>query len=175
MLVAEHTLCPVDRPEDPASAAAQVPAWVRDDPGGLPAYALARAGAAMSALFARQLATVGLRPHTFFVLTHLARDPVLTSAELARRLEMTPQSMGELLRGMTEAGWVERSGGARRGQRIDLRLTRDGRAALLRAGPVLEALGDPAVLGLTPAEAATLHGLLTRVLRAVTGQQSPPG
>jgi len=152
-----------------------MPAWVRHDPAGLPAYALARAGAAMTALFARQLATVGLRPHTFFVLTHLARDPVLTSAELARRLEMTPQSMGELLRGMTAAGWVERSGGARRGQRIDLRLTGAGREALLRAGPVLDALGDPGVLGLTAAEAATLHGLLGRVLRAVSAPERPPG
>jgi DNA-binding MarR family transcriptional regulator len=148
---------------------------VREDPAGLPAYALARAGAAMTGMFGRQLATVGLRPHTFLVLTHLARDRVLTSAELARRLEMTPQSMSELLHGMTEAGWVERSGGARRGQRIDLRLTGEGRAALLRAGPVLAALGDPAVLGLTPAEAATLHGLLTRVLAAVTRPDRPPG
>lgn len=164
----------MDRPEgtggDPAT-----PAWVQQDPAGLPAYALSRAGAAMTARFTRELATIGLRPHTFFVLTHLARDPVLTSAELARRLEMTPQSMSELLRGMTEAGWVERSGGARRGQRIDLRLTDGGRAALRRAGPVLGALGDPAVLGLTAAEAATLHGLLQRVLGALAGPGHPPG
>jgi DNA-binding MarR family transcriptional regulator len=165
----------VDRQDDAAEGGADIPAWVRADPTGLPAYALARAGAAMNALFARQLATVGLRPHPFFVLTHLARNPVLTSAELARRLEMTPQSMSELLRGMTEAGWVERSGGARRGQRIDLRLTYGGRSALLRAGPVLAALGDPAVLGLTPAEAATLHGLLTRVLATVAAHDRPPG
>jgi DNA-binding MarR family transcriptional regulator len=176
MLPRQPTVCHVDRPEEPAGdGAAGMPAWVRADPAGIPAYALARAGAAMTALFARQLATVGLRPHTFFVLTHLARDPVLTSAELSRRLEMTPQSMSELLRGMTEAGWVERSGGARRGQRIDLRLTQEGRAALLRAGPALGALGDPAVLGLTASEAATLHGLLTRVLQAVSGPDHPPG
>jgi DNA-binding MarR family transcriptional regulator len=148
---------------------------VREDPAGLTAYVLARAGSAMNAVFARELATVGLRPHTFFVLTHLSRDPVLTSAELARRLEMTPQSMSELLRGMTEAGWVERSGGARRGQRIDLRLTPEGQAALRAAGPVLGALAEPAVLGLTPAEAATLHGLLTRVLAALTEPERPPG
>ncbi|GAB3349701.1 MarR family winged helix-turn-helix transcriptional regulator [Modestobacter lapidis] len=166
----------MERHEEPAEGGGTgMPAWVRNDPAGLPGYAVARAGAAMTALFARQLATVGLRPHTFFVLTHLARDPVLTSAELARRLQLTPQSMSELLRGMTDAGWVERSGGARRGQRIDLRLTDEGRAALLRAGPVLGALADPAVLGLTAAEAATLHGLLTRVLAAVTDHDRPPG
>lgn len=150
------------------------PPWVHRDPGALPAYALARAGQAMDLLFARQLASVGLKPHGFFVLVHLARDPVLTSAELARRLEVTPQSMSALLHGLAAAGWVDRSGGARRGQRIDVRLTAAGRAALLRAGPVLAELGRPESLGLTAQEATTLHTLLDRVLHTIAGEPRPP-
>lgn len=162
MLCADPTVSSVEGQPDAAS-------WVRADPTALPAYALARAGAAMNAAFARQLATVGLRPHTFFVLVHLAREPVLTSAELARRLEMTPQSMSTLLQGLADAGWVERSAGARRGQRVDVRLTEAGSRALHAAGPVLADLGRPEAMGLTAAEAATLHALLDRVLAALTG------
>jgi DNA-binding MarR family transcriptional regulator len=148
--------------------------WVLADPAGLPAYALARAGAAVDAAFSRQLGTVGLRPHTFFVLVHLAREPALTSAELARRLELTPQSMSALLQGLADAGWVERPAGARRGQRIDIRLTDAGRRALLAAGPVLAELGRPETIGLTSAEAGTLHALLQRVLSTL-GRAARPG
>lgn len=144
------------------------PAWVRADPAALPAYALARAGSAMNAHFTRQLATVGLRPHTFFVLVHLARGPALTSAELARRLDVTPQSMSTLLHGLADAGWVERPTGALRGQRIDVRLTDAGRQALEAAGPVLAGLGRPEAMGLTAEEAGTLHSLLQRVLETLT-------
>ncbi|WP_222270002.1 MarR family winged helix-turn-helix transcriptional regulator [Modestobacter marinus] len=148
-------------------AAPVPPPWVARDPVGLPTCALARTGAAVNALFARQLARVGLRPHTFFVLVHLARDQALTSAELARRLELTPQSMSALLRSLADTGWVDRRQDVRRGQRIDVRLTDPGRRALLGAGPVLAELGRPAALGLSEAEAVTLQALLQRVLATV--------
>jgi DNA-binding MarR family transcriptional regulator len=155
---------------DPGPA---VPGWVAAGPEGIPAYALARAGDAMTAAFARRLATVGLKPHTFSVLVHLAREPALTSAELARRLAMTPQSMSALLTGLVHAGWVERPSGARRGQRVDVRLTEAGRRALAAAGPVLAELGRPEAMGLTAEEAATLHALLQRVLAAVDTPDRP--
>ncbi|MGY1748896.1 MarR family winged helix-turn-helix transcriptional regulator [Modestobacter sp. SYSU DS0511] len=154
----------MEHPSDGGGPPPRVPGWVAQDPGGIPAYALARAGAAVSGLFAAQLARVGLRTHTFFVLVHLARDRVLTSAELARRLQLTPQSMSALLRSLADAGWIERQEEVRRGQRIDVRLTDAGHAALAAAGPLLAELGRPEALGLTEAEAATLHGLLQRVL-----------
>lgn len=156
----------------PADGPAPLPGWLGAGPDGIPAYTLARTGAAMNAAFTRHLATVGLRPHTFFVLVHLAREPALTSAELARRLAMTPQSMSTLLHGLADAGWVERPSGARRGQRIDVRLTDAGRAALLAAGPVLAELSRPAALGLSAEEAATLQALLTRALTTLTAAET---
>ncbi|MPQ98444.1 MarR family transcriptional regulator [Modestobacter sp. I12A-02628] len=137
------------------------------DPASSTLFVVGRAGRAATAVFGDRLAAVGLRPHTFAVLLHLSREPTSTSAELARRLEVTPQSMGTLLHGLAGAGWVERTAGARRGQRIDVRLTDAGRAALHRTRPVLEHLSDPALLGLTPAEARTLHTLLDRVVSAL--------
>ena len=165
----------VDLPSRGTDARPEPPAWVRQDPAQLPGYTLVQAGNAMDALFAARLATVGLRPHTFVVLVHLARDATLTSAELARRLGMTPQSMSALLQGLEQAGWVERRSGSRRGQRIDVWATPAGRAALDAAGPVLAELGAPAALGLEPEEADVLQGLLTRVLAALTAAAPPPG
>jgi len=164
----------VDQRPDAGGPRPPLPGWLAAGPEGIPAYALARAGNAINALFTQQLGTVGLRPHTFFVLVHLAREPALTSAELARRLEMTPQSMSALLHGLADAGWVERPSGARRGQRIDVRLTDAGRRALQAAGPVLAELGRPETMGLTAGEAATLHALLQRVLTTLTATQEPP-
>ena len=85
---------------------------------------------------------------------------------------MTPQSMSTLLHGLAGAGWVERPDGARRGQRIDVRLTAAGRSALEAAGPVLAELGRPEAIGLTAEEAGTLHALLQRVLTTLTGPPS---
>ncbi|TWH71812.1 MarR family winged helix-turn-helix transcriptional regulator [Modestobacter roseus] len=158
----------MEHPPDGDGPRHRPPGWVAQDPGGIPAYALARAGAAVSDLFARQLARVGLRTHTFFVLVHLSRDRVLTSAELARRLELTPQSMSALLRTLADEGWIERQEEVRRGQRIDVRLTEAGHAALAAAGPLLAELNRPEALGLSATEAATLHGLLERVLAHVS-------
>ena len=174
MLPAQPTVCGMERPsDDPADP--QAPGWVRADPAGIPAYALVRAGNAVDALFAARLATVGLRPHGFVTLVHLARDSTLTSAELARRLRMTPQSMSALLHGLADAGWVSRQEGARRGQRVDVRITPAGRAALDAAGPVLAELGAPATIGLTPDEARTLHELLGRVLATLDTGPRPGG
>lgn len=157
----------MEHPSDGGGQEPPLPGWLAAGPTGITAYALARAGAEMNAAFARRLATVGLRPHTFFVLVHLAREPALTSAELARRLAMTPQSMSALLQGLADAGWVDRPVGARRGQRVDVRLTAAGRQALEAAGPVLAELGRPEAIGLTAEEGATLHALLDRVLQAL--------
>jgi DNA-binding MarR family transcriptional regulator len=125
--------------------------------------------------FADRLGEVGLKPHTFVTLLHLSRGQALTSAELSRRLEMTPQSMSTLLRGMAEHGLVTRPGGMRRGQRIEVRLTDLGWAALERARPALHRMADPAEMGLTAGEAATLRGLLERVIAALTGESLTAG
>jgi DNA-binding MarR family transcriptional regulator len=158
-----------------ADPAPEPPEWVPRGPDHLPAYVLARAGTAVNDLFARHLGAVGLRPHTFVVLVHLVRagtEP-LTSAELARRLQMTPQSMGALLHGLVEAGWVERAGEVRRGQRVDVRVTPAGREALDAATPALAHLSRPETLGLSAEEAGTLHGLLQRVLTAIAADPGP--
>ena len=143
------------------------PDWTRDDPADLVPWTLVRTGNAVGRVFWERLGAVGLRPHLFGILVQLQRDPGISSAELARRVLVTPQSMSELLRGLIEDGLVERSGGDRRGQAHALELTAAGRAALRRAAPVIADLDRPDTLGLTATELAELNRLLGRVLDAL--------
>ena len=141
--------------------------WVRDDPADVVPWTLVRAGNVLGRIFWQRLGEVGLRPHLFGILVHLQRDPGISSAELARRVLVTPQSMSELLRGLIDDGLVQRGGGDRRGQAHALQLTDAGRAALRRAAPVIADLNRPETLGLTARELAELNRVLGRVLGAL--------
>jgi DNA-binding MarR family transcriptional regulator len=151
------------RPENPS-------AFGGLDPDQVLPWTVVRAGHAMARLFLERLAEIGLKPHLFGILVHLSREPGLSSAELARRVLVTPQSMGSLLRGLEQDGLVRRPGAGRRGQRLPTELTAEGRAALGRVWPVVADLNDPATLGLTAEESAQLNRLLLRVLAI-----HPPG
>ena len=141
--------------------------WTRDDPADVVPWTLVRTGNVLGRVFWERLGAVGLRPHLFGILVQLERDPGMSSAELARRVLVTPQSMSELMRGLIDDGLVERGGGDRRGQAHALQLTDAGRAALRRAAPVIADLNRPEALGLTAAEFAELNRVLGVVLCAL--------
>jgi DNA-binding MarR family transcriptional regulator len=80
-----------------------------------------------------------------------------TSAALARREQISPQSMGATLRMLESRGLIERSSDPNDGRRVILSVTDDGLQALrsrrsARAGQLSKALSD----GFTPAELAQL-------------------
>ncbi|GIF67651.1 putative HTH-type transcriptional regulator [Asanoa ishikariensis] len=135
-----------------------------DDDAVVP-WTVVRASHALSRVFTAQLAEVGLKPHLFGILATLSRNPGMSSAELARQVRVTPQSMGSLLRGLVADGLVEHPE-PRRGQPLSVSLTPDGHELLGRAWPVIARMNRPAALGLTAAEATQLNTLLHRVLAA---------
>ncbi|SNT59708.1 DNA-binding transcriptional regulator, MarR family [Asanoa hainanensis] len=135
-----------------------------DDDAVVP-WTVVRASHALSRVFTSQLAEVGLKPHLFGILATLSRNPGMSSAELARQVRVTPQSMGSLLRGLVADGLVDHPA-PRRGQSLSVSLTLAGHELLGRAWPVIARMNRPAALGLTAAEAAQLNALLHRVLAA---------
>jgi DNA-binding MarR family transcriptional regulator len=139
--------------------------WPFPDPDDVVGWTLVRAGHALSRAFTRELAGVGLKPHIFGILAQVRRDPGLSSAELARHVLVTPQSMGELLRRMAAEGLVEYTP-PRRGQRMRVHLTDAGSDLLDRAFQVVGTMNAPAYLGLSPEESRHLNTLLHKVLRA---------
>lgn len=142
--------------------------WSGGDPDEVTGWTLVRAHHAVARRFTETLASVGLTPAQFGVLVQLVSRPGVSQAELARRVLVTPQSLGELLVSLERLGHVERRPG-RRGTATAVTLTGSGRAALGRATPLVAALNAPERLGLTAQEASTLNALLHKVLRA-TGE-----
>ena len=132
-------------------------------------WTLVRAHHAVARAFVAALAEAGLTPTQYGVLMNLVSAPPESQAELARRVLLTPQSVGELLVTLERAGLVERVAPARRGAPISVRVTDAGRASLERAAPLVGRLNAPAALGLEPAEAAELNRLLHKVRTALGG------
>jgi DNA-binding MarR family transcriptional regulator len=108
----------------------------------------------------------GLTASQFGVLATIAAEPGIGSGQLARRVLVTPQSVGELVAALETADIVARDRSGGRGRRVGIDLTPRGRVVLDAASHAAAALDSPAVLDLSPQEAATLNTLLHRALGA---------
>lgn len=137
------------------------------DPEATTGWTLVRAHHAMARRFTETLAQAGLTPTQFGVLVQLVQQPGISQAALARRVLMTPQSMGELLTGLHRTGHVQRTAG-RRGTATTITITNTGRAALRTATPLVAKLNEPSALGLTQDENDTLNALLHKVRHALS-------
>ena len=112
-------------------------------------YRLVRLADRLERRFAAALAPDRLSPRQFGVLAVLASSPGVTSADLARTVLTTPQSMHTLLDQLQARGLVDRGPQRGRGRAAPVRLTAEGREVLSRAGERVVALeaGTRARLG----------------------------
>lgn len=108
-------------------------------------------------------ASQGLTAHQFGVLVQLEREPGLSQAALARAILVTPQSISEIVVQMQDVGLITRTPPQQRGGAIEVDLTARGRASLEATYPLVDALNEPAALGIDETEARTLNKLLRRV------------
>ncbi len=131
-----------------------------------PLWTLVQAAHVVARGFTEVFAEVGLTPTQFGVLAHLADDEGLSQAELARRVLVRPQSLGELVGVLVDRGLVRRDGPGGRGRRSGLVITDAGRALYEAALPGVVAFHRPESIGLSPAQLATLEDLLQTLLRA---------
>ena len=132
-----------------------------------PAWDLVRTAHVVGLRFAETIGSEGLTPTEFAVLVALADDGGLSSAEVARRVLVRPQSANTLLNGLSAQGLVVRDGPGGRGRRAGIALTDLGRATLERARSPVRAFNAPVALGLTPAQSAMLIELLDHVRSAM--------
>jgi DNA-binding MarR family transcriptional regulator len=101
--------------------------------------------------------TAALREHRaslpeYAVLTALAEEPGLSNADLARRAFVTPQTMNQVLRGLTARGWVGRHPHPEHGRILQAELTADGRRTLAACHRSVAGVEDRMLAGLSPAE-----------------------
>ena len=141
--------------------------WSGGDSNDLTAWTLVRVFHLVARTFGQCLAPYGLTPQQFGVLVQLTENPGQSQGGLARAVLATPQSVGELLRGMERAGLIDRTPPSRPGRAAAVHISAKGRELLDEVTPVvLEAVGAPA-LGLTDAAYRGLNRDLHRVLSAL--------
>jgi len=123
-------------------------------------YAVVRLAHALGREMERRLAPLGLTPTSFSALFHLAHNPEVSAAALARLILVTPQSVGPLLASLADAGLVVRERGAGPRGAIHSSLTGAGRDRLDAAQRVVAELDDELVALVPGVDPARLAGQL---------------
>lgn len=132
-------------------------------------YLLKRAQQALRSRIDEAIAHLDLTAPQYAVLANLDEQPGMSSAELARRSFVTPQTMIRIVTGLEDRGLISRA------PRPDNRRVLE--ASLTRGGSELVALADLAVApveqlvtqGLSEEEVATLAGRLAGLADRLEG------
>jgi DNA-binding MarR family transcriptional regulator len=131
-----------------------------------------RVGRRVERMVTDRLAGHELTPVQFGVLAYLGARPGMNQSELARAVQIRPQSAREVVTAMIDRGLLHRTGPEGRGRRSGMQLTDDGYVLLARTWPVVAGI-DAAAVGLTPGDDVTLNRLLHTVLHAPTQRSRP--
>ena len=130
-------------------------------------WALRRAELAVQTLKDQQLRSLGMATAHYALLISLHVDPGVTGAELARRLNVTPQAVASLVARLADRGQVERREHSRHRHVQELHLTDAGREALRAADAVIAGVERRAVEALGPDKTMQLRALLDQLAAAV--------
>lgn len=136
-------------------------------PDGAPpyvSYAVVRVAHLLSQRMDRLLGDLELSATGYGVLFQLQHDPGVSSAELARRVIVTPQSIGPLLARLQRDGLVDRQPSGVPGTAIITRITDEGRRRLVAATALVQGLEDDLVAELDPAERVEMDDQLWAML-----------
>jgi DNA-binding MarR family transcriptional regulator len=107
----------------------------------------------------------------YAVLAFLDDQPDLSSAQLARRAFVTPQTMNRIVANLEAAGHLERHPHAELGRVLEARVSAQGRTLLAEARSRVTDVESRMVAGLTADEQRQLASLLQRCNSALRGPQ----
>jgi DNA-binding MarR family transcriptional regulator len=126
-------------------------------------YLLYRVGAVLRPEVSAVLSPLGLTLPEFVCLRILSMHPGMSSAELSRHTNVTPQAMNTVLRKLEDIGSVERPASVSSGRALPATLTASGRALLTRAEGAVR-VADARILGkLTAAQQREFKRMLDRL------------
>ncbi|GGV66422.1 MarR family transcriptional regulator [Streptomyces longisporoflavus] len=126
-------------------------------------WALRRAELAVQTLKEQRLRPLGLAASHYTLLISVHSEPGLTGAELARRLNVTPQAVASLVARLESRGQVERREHPRHRHVQELHLTDAGRAMLREADAVIAGIELQITGALGPKGSAQLRDVLDQV------------
>jgi DNA-binding MarR family transcriptional regulator len=134
-------------------------------------WALRRAELAVQALKERRLrSSLGMPVAHYTLLISVHADPGLAGAELARRLNVTPQAVASLADRLESRGQLERRPHPRHRHVQELHLTDAGRDLLRRADILVAEVEEKITTRLGGSDTARLRALLDKV--AATAQEA---
>ena len=134
------------------------------DPSESSGYVLWKLTHAMQQRMTGELAEVGLNLPQLGTLVHIARGDVVSTADLARTVLMTPQNMSLTVRRLEAEGHVVRRPHETHGRINRLELTPSGHRVLSRAITILQKVENEMFHDLSGAERKTLVGRLRTAL-----------
>lgn len=137
-----------------------------DDPAERVGYLLWQGAHVVGRAIASALAPFDLTAAQFGLIVHTSREPGVSAAELARRLNLTPQSVQTALRPLLDRGVLERRAHPVHGRVLGNFLTAQGRVLAEEANEAV-VLGDQELIAvLTKEQQRAIHdGLRAIVLR----------
>jgi DNA-binding MarR family transcriptional regulator len=135
-------------------------------------WALRRAELAARALKEQRLRPLGMAPAHYSLLMLVHTEPGLTGAELARRLDVTPQAVASLVSRLEDKGQLERRSHPRHRHVQELHLTDAGRKVLKSADAVIASIERQVTERLGPDSTARFTALLEEVIDAVRDTKS---
>jgi DNA-binding MarR family transcriptional regulator len=119
---------------------------------------------AYSALVDR-LRALDLTPVQYMVLSLSSREGGLSSADLARRAKVTPQTMNEIVAALERKTFVRRREDAGNRRILRVAVTGTGREVLARCDAQVDGLERELFRGLPPDELAVLRSTMARIIR----------
>lgn len=137
------------------------------DPRERVTWALRRAELAVLTLKEQRLRPLGMAAAHYALLISVHSEPGLTGAELARRLNVTPQAVASLVARLEGRGQLERREHPRHRHVQELHVTTAGREALLAADSVVLDIERQISDEFGPKATAQLRALLDRVVDTV--------
>ena len=111
----------------------------------------------------------GVSVNQYTTLSVLARRPLLSNAQLARRSYVSPQSMNETLQALEAMGLIKRRVDPDHARIRRTELTAKGRKLIDRCDDAVGDVESTMTKGFTEREAASLHKLLIRAVQNLGG------
>ncbi len=132
--------------------------------------ALKRAAASLNTAMEESLRPLGLTVSQYACLEQLRHRPDRSSADLARAVFVTRQSMNEVLRGLQARGLLDRPDEADHGRARPVRLTPAGTELLTRASRAVAAVEERMLADLGATARDRLRGDLASCVAALRGR-----
>ncbi len=116
----------------------------------------------------------GITAGQYMVLNLVVHHEPVSSADLARRANMTAQSMGEFIKTLEAKGWIARTGDPANRRVIQVSASPAGKAVLVRSEAKVDQAERDFFQVLGGEEVASLRFMLSRVRTAELARRADP-